>query len=402
MILNRDLDAQLQSLVAGTDTVLPLDALRSKLLLNRPLIIKLGVDPTAKDLHLGHAVVLSKLRQFQDFGHQAIFLIGDFTTKIGDPTGRSKTRPTLTDEEILENAQTYLTQAGKILDTKKIIIRKNSEWLSCLQFADIVRLCSLVTAAHILDRDDFKARLNNHQPLSFHELLYPLMQGYDSVALRADVELGGTDQTFNLLMGRHLQQQKDQEAQVIMTMPILPGLDGVVKMSKSMNNHIGLTETPENAFGKLMSISDSLMFVYAQALLFWSNDQIAAYQSSMSSGALHPMDMKKTIAQAIVDRFWGREASEQGRCAFEALFQKDDYSYAESVSLSMVGKSCWIVDILRELKVIETSSQARRLIEGKAVEVNQKVIVDFKELLILKPGDVVRVGKKKLFSIAAA
>lgn len=253
---------QFEQLIISTEQTIPLDEFKKKLSTGKKLKIKLGADPTAPDLHLGHAVVLAKLRQFQDLGHEIIFLIGDFTARIGDPTGKSKTRPPLTEEQIKTNAKTYLEQVGKILDLSKTTLRYNSEWLGALSSTEWVKLCGQVTLARIIEREDFANRIANKQSVGFHELLYPIMQGYDSVELKADVELGGTDQTFNLLMGRYLQEQYGQEPQVIMTVPLLKGLDGVHKMSKSLGNSIGLTDPADQAYGKLMSMSDDLMWHY--------------------------------------------------------------------------------------------------------------------------------------------
>ena len=280
-------------LQAGVEQIIPKTEFLKKLELKRPLRVKLGADPTSADLHLGHAVVLSKLRQFQDCGHEVIFLIGDFTARIGDPTGRSKTRPALTDEQIQANTQTYFNQVSKILDPAKIIVRYNSQWLDKLSSREFVNLCSKVTLARLIEREDFAQRITEHQPIGFHELLYPLMQGYDSVVLQADIELGGTDQTFNLLMGRFLQEHYGQEPQVIMTLPLLEGLDGVQKMSKSLGNAIGLAEPADQAYGKLMSISDELMWRYYQVLLHMRQQEICRMQEQVQQGTVHPMTLKK-------------------------------------------------------------------------------------------------------------
>ncbi len=279
---------------------MPLDEFAKKLSSGKKLKIKFGMDPTAPDIHLGHAVGLSKIKEFQDLGHQVMLIIGDFTAKIGDPTGKSKTRPSLSDEEIASNAKTYLNQVGKILDLNKTMIRFNSEWLGSISIADFVKLCAKVTDSKIIERDDFQKRIASQQPISFHELLYPLMQGYDSVELQADVEMGGTDQTFNLLMGRFLQEQFGQEPQVVMTMPLLQGLDGLQKMSKSLGNYVGLFEPADQAYGKLMSISDELMMIYYQLLLSYSLEDINKLESGIKNGIAHPMDLKKKMAYVLL------------------------------------------------------------------------------------------------------
>ena len=308
----------LEKLLIGASQVIPLADLEKKLASEKKLIIKFGADPTSPDLHLGHAVVLSKLRQFQDLGHHVIFLIGDFTARIGDPTGRSKTRPPLTEEQILENTKTYIAQVGKVLDSNNISIRYNSEWLDKLSSKDWLKLCAQVTLARLIEREDFHERIKNNISIGFHELTYPLLQGYDSVALRSDVELGGTDQTFNLLMGRFLQEHYGQEPQVILTTPLLIGLDGINKMSKSLGNAIGLTEPADQAFGKLMSISDELMWNYYELLLHVRREEIES--------TAHPMELKKQMAFRIVERFWGNKEAQEARNAFEHLFQKKDFS----------------------------------------------------------------------------
>src|SRR3990167_7031863 len=294
----------IEKLSSGTAQILPKGGLEEKLKSGKKLKIKLGMDPTAVDLHLGHAVVLNKMRQFQELGHEVIFLIGDFTARIGDPSGKSKTRPALSEEEIKENAKTYIDQVSKILDPNKITVRFNSEWLDKLSGKDLISLCSKVTVAQIIERTDFAQRLKDKKPISMHELLYPVLQGYDSVVLESDVELGGTDQTFNVLMGRTLQEQFGKEAQIILTVPILEGLDGKDKMSKSLGNSIGLTENPSEAYGKLMSISDKLMWRYFELLVGMSDSEIEKMKADVSSKKMHPMDLKKHMAKQIVEKFW--------------------------------------------------------------------------------------------------
>ena len=393
--------AALEKIKQGVESIIPADVLEKKLALKHPLKIKLGMDPTAPDLHLGHAVVLSKLKDFQDLGHDVIFLIGDFTSKIGDPSGRSKTRPPLTNEEIARNMNTYFEQVGKILNPEKVIIRYNSEWLGKLSFEDLIRIVSKVTVARILERDDFHNRLKKNEPISFHELLYPIMQAYDSVALQADVELGGTDQTFNLLMGRFLQEQYGQEPQVIITMPLLEGLDGLQKMSKSLGNAIGLTEPAREAFGKLMSISDKLMWRYFSLLLGKSASEISKMQEKIAYGSLHPMALKKEMAYEIVAKYWSVKEAEDAQKHFELIFEQKDYSHAKKVALpDTLPESLWIVDLLKALGAIQTSSEAKRLIESGAVYIDDIRIEDFKASINCKSGTIIKVGKHRIYQLA--
>jgi tyrosyl-tRNA synthetase len=390
-----------QRLTRGTVQVIPMQDLVTKLEKNVPLRIKLGMDPTSPDLHLGHAVVLSKLRQFQELGHEVIFLIGDFTARIGDPTGKTKTRPALTEQEIMHNMKTYFEQVGRILDPAKLKVRYNSEWLDAISSKEMVQLCAKVTLARIIEREDFAQRMEGNKSIGFHELLYPLMQGYDSVALRADVELGGSDQTFNLLMGRTLQEHYGQEAQVIITTPLLEGLDGNVKMSKSLGNAIGLTEPAHQAYGKLMSMSDTLMWRYMNVLLDYEVGVIAQLQQEIAQEKAHPMDIKKKMAHDIVARFWSSQQAAQAQEQFEALFQKKDYSHVQEIAiLQDLETSVWIVDVLKKLNAVTSSSQARRLIQEGAVTVDEQVITDFKATLNVYPGMLIKVGKHRLYRLA--
>ncbi len=394
------IDRMLELLCGGTVNVYSQQELKKKLASGKPLKIKLGADPTAPDLHLGHAVVLSKMRQFQDMGHEVIFLIGDFTAQIGDPTGRDKTRPPLTKEAVQHNLQSYFEQVGKILDKDEITIRYNSEWLAPLTNVDIVSILSKVTLARIIERDDFAKRIHNHESVSMHELLYPIFQAYDSVALQADVELGGTDQTFNLLMGRFLQEQYGHEAQVAMTMPLLIGLDGTHKMSKSLGNCIGLNEPANQAFGKLMSISDTLMWHYFEILLQRTKLELSSLEERVAAGNLHPMELKKDMAYEVVLRFWSEDEAIAAREQFEALFQKHDYSQAQEVTLPHnMSNPVWIVDLLKALGAITTSSEAKRLIEAHAVRVDDIVIDDFKKEISHVAGMVIKVGKHRIYKL---
>ncbi len=394
------LETQLTQLLTGVAQSLPDGELRKKLESGKKLKIKLGMDPTSPDLHLGHAVVLSKMKQFQDLGHEIIFLIGDFTARIGDPTGRSKTRPSLTVEAIEANMKTYFEQVGRILDPKKITVRYNSEWLATLNAADIVQLCAQVTLARLTEREDFAQRIESHQPISVHELLYPLMQGYDSVALHADVELGGTDQTFNLLMGRFLQEQYGQAAQVVITTPLLEGLDGVHKMSKSLGNAIGIAEPASQAFGKLMSISDQLMWRYFHVLLGVSEHELSIWQERVAAGTTHPMELKKQMAYQVIATFWPAGQADEAQKQFEDLFQKKDYSKAQEVVLPAdTASSVWVVDLLKTLGAVTSSSEAKRLLEAGAVHIDGQAVTDFRAMITWYSGMTIKVGKHRIYKV---
>jgi len=389
-----------EKIKAGTHQITPEDQLKKKLESGKKLKIKLGMDPTSPDLHLGHAVVLEKMKDFQDLGHEIIFLIGDFTARIGDPTGRSKTRPPLTEEQIKENTKTYFDQVSKILDSKKIKVRFNSEWLDKLLAKDIVKLCAQVTLAQLIEREDFSNRLKNNHPIGMHELLYPLFQGYDSVALEDDVELGGTDQTFNLLMGRTLQEKYHQDPQVIITVPLLEGIDGGPKMSKSLGNAIGIAEPANDAYGKLMSISDELMWHYYAILLRKNNDEIHQMKVEISANNVNPMQFKKQMAHDIIAKFWSLKEADEAQKNFEALFQKKDYSAAQEILLPENTKSpIWIVDLLRSIDAIKTSSEAKRLIQEGAIKIDEEIISDFKAQIELVPGMIIKVGKHRIYKI---
>src|SRR5689334_14294961 len=317
-----DLDKQLAIIKRGAVDILPEDELIAKLKKGRPLRVKAGFDPTAPDLHLGHTVLIQKMKQFQELGHEVIFLIGDFTGMIGDPTGKSETRKQLTLEEVAKNAETYKQQIFKILDPQKTIVEFNHRWMEKMDAVSLIGIAAKYNVARMLEREDFKQRYQKQQSISIHEFLYPLIQGYDSIVLKADVELGGTDQRFNLLVGRELQREFGQEAQVVLTMPLLEGLDGVQKMSKSLGNYIGITEAPEEMFGKLMSISDTLMWRYYELLSDKSMDEIQTLQRNVEDVSLHPMEAKKALATEIVGRFHGAAAANQAREYFEARYQK--------------------------------------------------------------------------------
>lgn len=357
----------------------------------QPLRIKLGLDPTAPDIHLGHTVVLNKMRQLQDLGHTVIFLIGDFTSTIGDPSGRNTTRPPLTPEQVIANAKTYYDQAALVLDPARTEVRYNSEWCDKLGSRGMIQLASRYTVARMMERDDFTKRFKGNQPISIHEFLYPLLQGYDSVQLKADVELGGTDQKFNLLVGRELQKEYGQEQQCILTMPLLVGLDGVEKMSKSKGNYIGISETPDSMFGKLMSISDTLMWRYFELLSFRSLEDIAGLQKQIEQGR-NPREVKVELAQEIVTRFHSAQAAEQALETFDARFRRGEMP--EDMPEVTVAGELALLRVLREAGLVASGSEAQRNVEQGGVRINGERVDD--KGLQLEPGSyVLQVGKRK-------
>ncbi len=357
----------------------------------QPLRIKLGLDPTAPDIHLGHTVVLNKMRQLQDLGHTVIFLIGDFTSTIGDPSGRNTTRPPLTPEQVIANAKTYYDQAALVLDPACTEVRYNSEWCDKLGSRGMIQLASRYTVARMMERDDFTKRFKANQPISVHEFLYPLLQGYDSVQLKADVELGGTDQKFNLLVGRELQKEYGQEQQCILTMPLLVGLDGVEKMSKSKGNYIGISETPDSMFGKLMSISDTLMWRYFELLSFRSLEDIAGLQKQIDQGR-NPREVKVELAQEIVTRFHSAQAAAQALETFDARFRRGEMP--EDMPEVTVAGELALLRVLREAGLVASSSEAQRNVEQGGVRINGERVDD--KGLQLEPGSyVLQVGKRK-------
>ena len=387
-------------LARGTDEILPGDGLDAKLKLGRPLIVKVGFDPTAPDLHLGHAVLLNKMRQFQEYGHEVIFLIGDFTGMIGDPSGKNTTRPPLSREEIVANALTYESQVFKILDEESTRIEFNSSWMTELGAAGIIKLAAQHTVARMLERDDFNKRFKNEQPIAIHEFLYPLVQGYDSVALKADVELGGTDQKFNLLVGRQLQQTHGQEPQLVMTMPLLEGLDGVQKMSKSLGNYIGITDAPGEMFGKVMSISDDLMWRYFQLLSFRSLSDIAALQTAVEDGR-NPRDVKFELAGELVARFHDQAVAENEKAEFIARFQKGAMPQEiPEVSVSGDGGKLGIAHLLREAGLVASTSEAIRMIKAGAVKIEGAKIEDRSLEVAAGTRQVYQVGKRKFARVS--
>ena len=385
----------LELISRGTEEIIKVEDLHKKLESGRALRIKVGFDPTAPDLHIGHTVIINKMRQFQDLGHEVTFLIGDFTGMIGDPTGKNVTRKPLTKVQVQENAETYATQVFKVLDREKTKIRFNSEWMSALGSEGMIRLAAKYTLARMLERDDFENRYRSGQPIGMHELLYPLAQGYDSVMLKSDVEMGGTDQKFNLLVGRHLQQQYGQEPQVIITLPLLEGLDGVQKMSKSLNNYVGITEAPDDMFGKLMSISDEMMWRYFDLLSFKSNDELAALKQRVADGA-NPRDIKFLLCEEIVERFHDREAAERARETFIARFRggamPDDIP---EKTLQGGEGGIGIANALTQCGLTSSNSEAFRMIKQGGVRIDGDKVSE--RSLHLQSGfsGILQVGKLK-------
>ena len=371
-----DINATLQHIMRGAVEFIDKEELIKKLQRGVPLRIKAGFDPTAPDLHLGHTVLIQKLKHFQDLGHQVIFLIGDFTGMIGDPTGKNETRPPLTREQVLANAETYKQQIFKILDPEKTEIAFNSTWMNAFSAADFVSLCSRYTVARMLERDDFHKRYNDNRPISIHEFLYPLVQGYDSVALKADVELGGTDQKFNLLMGRTLQNQYGQEPQCILTMPLLEGLDGVHKMSKSLGNYVGIEDAPSDMFGKLMSISDDLMWRYYELLSDKSLEDIAQLKQDVNSGALHPKKAKEQLACEITDRYHGQGAGENALAEFNRVFAQGKVPDDMPEHQADKGDDSKPVNFLEASGLCASRGEARRLIKQGALSIEGEKVSD--------------------------
>ncbi len=384
---------QAAALARGCSEVISPAELAAKLALGRPLRIKLGMDPTAPDLHLGHSLTLKKLRDFQDAGHSVIFLVGDFTAMIGDPTGRSETRKPLTREQIESNAETYRAQAFKILDRERTEVRFNSEWMNEMGVRRLIEIAAKVSVARLLERDDFEKRLADQEPLFLHELLYPVIQGYDSVALEADLEIGGTDQKFNMLVGRELQRHFGQAPQAVMTMPLLEGLDGVRKMSKSIGNYVGLTDKPEDMYGKLMSAPDQLMVRYYELLTKAAPEEIAA----VKSGGLHPMEAKKRLARAIVAEYHGARAANRAEQYFESKFQRREIPV--SAQVYRIAEDLWICELMKQLQFTPSTSEARRLVSQGAVRVDGRTITDVNFRFVPGEHKVLEVGKRRVARI---
>ncbi|NIM59109.1 MAG: tyrosine--tRNA ligase [Candidatus Aminicenantes bacterium] len=419
----KSVEEQFEYLKKGCVDIIQEDELKTKLARsikkNKPLKVKAGFDPTAPDIHLGHIVLLRKMKHFQDLGHDVIFLIGDFTGLIGDPSGRSATRPPMTREEINKNAETYKKQIFKILDPVKTIIDFNSRWLEKLTSFDMINLSSKYTVARLLERDDFSNRLKNNKPISVHEIFYPLMQAYDSVALKADVELGGTDQKFNLLVGREIQREFRQEPQVIMTTPLLEGLDGVEKMSKSLNNYVGITEPPSEIYGKIMSISDPLMYRYFELLTDESLSQIGKWKKEVKEEKINPRDLKSKLSMSITSDFWGKEKAKAAAEEFERVFKEKELpaeieeieikvkekvklkAEAKAPKVEAREKSISLMDLLIERNIFLSRKEAKRVIRQGGVSLDNQRVEDVAfKIDLSKKGDLIlKIGKRKFYRI---
>lgn len=391
-----EMNAVLAEISRGAEEVLLEKDLIKKLEKNEPLRIKAGFDPTAPDLHLGHTVLINKLRQFQDLGHEAIFLIGDFTGMIGDPSGKSATRPALTRDDVIENAKSYEEQIFKILDPEKTQVMFNSSWMNEMSSADMVALAARHTVARMLERDDFSKRYKSGQSIAIHEFLYPLIQGYDSVAMKADVELGGTDQKFNLLVGRELQRQYGQEQQVVITMPILEGLDGVQKMSKSLNNYIGISDAPDDMFGKIMSISDDLMWRYFELLSFRPMSEVRKLQTAIADGR-NPRDVKFELAEEIIARFHGQTAAKKAQENFIARFQKG--AMPDDMPEVTIAPDLPLANALKEAGLVQSTSEALRMIKQGAVKIDGEKVEDKSVSLASGVECVLQVGKRRFAKV---
>ena len=394
-------EKQLEILKKGVLEIISEEELLKKLKEERPLIVKAGFDPTAPDLHLGHTVLLQKLRTFQQLGHTVFFIIGDFTAMIGDPSGRDQTRPPLTKEQVLENAKTYKEQVFKVLDPEKTVVVFNSEWLGKMTAEDLIKLTAKYTVARMLEREDFKKRFKENIPISIHEFIYPLLQAYDSVAIKADVELGGSDQRFNLLIGRDIQKEYGIESpQVAILLPLLVGTDGVKKMSKSYGNYIGITEPPEEMFGKIMSISDELMWQYWELLTDLTLDEINKLKEDVQKGILHPMEVKKQLGMYIVERFHSKEDAIKAREHFEKVHSKKEIPEEIPVfKASEIGTETELFEIIFNLKLAETKAEAKRLIKQGGVKVNGEKITDPMYKPDLTKEFIIQVGKRKFAKI---
>ncbi len=400
--LEEAVERQLAVIRLGTAEIVPEEELvkkiRRSIRENKPLVVKLGVDPSGSDLTLGHTVVLNKMRQLQELGHRIQLLIGDFTGMVGDPTGKSETRKQLTREEVLSNAKSYADQAFKVLDPEKTEILYNSQWLAPMSFEDVVKLTSTLTVARMLEREDFHKRFTGNLPISLHEFLYPLMQGYDSVAMKADIELGGTDQKFNLLMGRMLQKEFGQEQQVAIMMPILEGLDGVQKMSKSLGNYIGINEGPNEQYGKTMSIPDELMVKYFELVTDVPIEELAMIKSGLAEQTLHPRDAKMRLAREIVTRYHGIDAAKAAEEHFKTVFQQgaipDDVP-----EVQLAEGTLWVVKLLTETGLCPSNGEARRMVQQGGVKINGEKIDDAETQIKLENGMILQVGKRKFAKV---
>ncbi|MFH0799166.1 MAG: tyrosine--tRNA ligase [Pseudomonadota bacterium] len=394
------IEKQLEVIKRGAIEIVGEEELAAKLKKGQPLRVKAGFDPTAPDLHLGHTVVMQKLKAFQDLGHQVVFIIGDYTSLIGDPSGRNAARPPLTPEEIKVNLKTYVEQASKILDMENAELCYNSEWLGKLDFRGVLELASHYNVARMMEREDFRSRMSAGDSLAIHEFLYPLMQGYDSVAVKADVELGGTDQIFNLLIGRDIQRAYGLEPQVVLTMPLLVGTDGVQKMSKSYGNYIGIAEPPRDIFGKMMSISDDLMWTYYELLSDLSTAEIEELKEELVIGKLHPKLAKENLAMEIIERFHSEKAAVEARDEFERVFaKKGKPDEIQELSMQATGESVSLVDAIVDIGLCVSKTDARRMIEQNAVEVDDKKVADMRATISTKEGHLLKVGKRRFAKI---
>lgn len=401
--MNAQVKEALAEITRGVEEVLVADELAEKLAQDKPLTIKAGFDPTAPDLHLGHTVLINKLRIFQDYGHKVVFLIGDFTGMIGDPTGKNVTRKPLTREEVLANAETYKEQVFKILDPAKTEIRFNSEWMNKMGAADMIKLAARQTVARMLERDDFKKRYKANQSIAIHEFLYPLVQGWDSVELKADVELGGTDQRFNLLMGRELQKEEGQRPQTVMMVPLLEGLDGVQKMSKSLGNYIGITDSANDIFGKVMSISDDLMWRYFELLSFRPIAEIEDFKQQVNEQGKNPRDIKVLLAKELIARFHNEEAAEKAEQDFVQRFQKNAIpDEMPELTITVGDEGMAIGNVLKEAELVKSTSDAMRMIKQSAVKVDGEKVTDTKKICGKDDSGVYQVGKRKFARITFA
>ena len=397
----KPINEQMDIISRNAVEIIPEDELVKKLELSRkkelPLTIKLGCDPSRPDLHIGHSIVLRKLREFQDLGHNAVLVIGDFTAMIGDPSGRNKTRPQITSEQTAEYAKTYVDQAGVILNVKKMNVVYNNHWLSKMNFVDIIHLASKYTVARMLERDDFTKRFKSEIPISIHEFLYPLAQGMDSVELRADIELGGTDQKFNLLVGRDLQRASGQPPQVIITNPLLEGTDGVEKMSKSCNNHIALNEPPEEIYGKIMSIPDILIFKYFQLAADTNRNELEQIKADLNDSEINPRDLKRKLARKIIALYHDKDAAIKGENHFDKIFVNKEIP--ENIPELSIKTVSYLIDILNEQKMVSSKSEGRRMIKQNAVKINGEICNDIRYQIDSEKEYIIKVGKRRFLKI---
>ncbi|WP_258871332.1 tyrosine--tRNA ligase [Halobacillus trueperi] len=401
-----ELEKQWEVLSYGVSSIIPEDEFKEKIAKSikneKPLKVKLGLDPTAPDVHLGHTVVLNKLKQFQEFGHTVQLIIGDFTGKIGDPTGKSIARTALTDEEVEHNAKTYFEQFGKVIDMEKVELHYNSKWLSKVGFSEVLKLASTVTVARMLERNDFHNRYEANKPIYLHEFFYPVMQGYDSYALESDIELGGTDQEFNVLFGRQVQEHYGREKQVVLLMPLIEGLDGVEKMSKSKGNYIGVDERPQDIFGKTMSIPDALLMKYFELVSPLSKEEVQEVKRKLDEGTLHPRDAKMKLAASFVEMLHGKEAARQSREQFINVFQKKAMPDEIPEVMWKGEEELLIVDLVKELGLLPSKSEGRRMIKNGGVRIDQEKVTDVNQTVQVTDGVVVQVGKRKFVRLRSS